>query len=76
MPQPQISKSSHCVKEKKLGRKYITRAGIKKLAEYINEKPLEALRAFGSKAAIQKYEQSLSKKSDADQGRFRRLAQM
>ena len=66
----------HCVKGKKLGRKYIRRAGIKKLAEYINEKPLEALRAFGSKAAIQKYEQSLSKKSGADQGRFRRLAQM
>jgi Putative DNA-binding domain len=30
----------HCVKEKKLGRKYITRAGLKKLAAYINEKPL------------------------------------
>jgi hypothetical protein len=57
----------HCVKEKKLGRKYITRAGLKKLAAYINEKPLAALHAFGSKAAIQRYEQSLSKTNDADQ---------
>ena len=49
----------HCVLEKKLRRKYITKAGIKAVGDFIREKPLEAIRIFGSKAAIQKYEQTV-----------------
>jgi hypothetical protein len=45
----------HCVKEKKLKRKYVTRAGINAVAEYIKQQPLEAMQVFGSKAAIQRY---------------------
>jgi hypothetical protein len=47
----------HCVQEKKLKRKYVTRAGIAALSDYIRGNPLEALRVFGSKAAIARYEQ-------------------
>jgi hypothetical protein len=54
----------HCVKEKKFDRKYVTRAGIKAVGNFIREKPLDALRIFGSKAAIQKYEQQLAEKSN------------
>jgi hypothetical protein len=54
----------HCVKEKKLGRKYVTRAGIKAVGEYIKENPLQAIRIFGSKAAIQKYEQKITEKKE------------
>jgi hypothetical protein len=50
----------HCVKEKKFGRKYVTRAGIKALEEFIKKNPLEAIHIFGSKAAIQRYEQKIA----------------
>ncbi|MHC2531791.1 AlbA family DNA-binding domain-containing protein [Bradyrhizobium diazoefficiens] len=40
----------HCVYEKKMGRKYVTRAGLKAVEEYIRTAPVEALEAFGSKA--------------------------
>lgn len=46
----------HCVPEKKLGRKYVTRAGIKALDDYIRDHPLEAIHVFGSKPAIAQYE--------------------
>ncbi len=52
----------HCVHEKKFRRKYVTRAGIQAVGDFIREKPLEAIRTFGSKAAIQKYEQQITKK--------------
>jgi hemerythrin-like domain-containing protein len=52
----------HCVHEKKLRRRYVTRAGVKAVEGFVREKPLEAVRVFGSKAAIQKYEQKLSEK--------------
>ncbi|WP_316398031.1 ATP-binding protein [Bradyrhizobium sp. 33ap4] len=41
----------HCVYEKKMGRKYITRAGLKAVEDYIRQSPGPALQAFGSKAA-------------------------
>jgi hypothetical protein len=56
------SDNVHCVQEKKFRRKYVTRAGIKSVGDFIREKSLEALRIFGSKAAIQKYEQQIAKK--------------
>jgi hypothetical protein len=48
----------HCVEEKKLKRKYITRAGIAAVAGYIKQHPVEALRVFGSKAPIERYKAS------------------
>jgi hypothetical protein len=53
----------HCVYEKKFHRKYVTRAGVKAVGDFIREKPSEAIQAFGSKAAIQKYEQGLAAKT-------------
>jgi Schlafen, AlbA_2 len=47
----------YCVKEKKLKRKYITRAGIKAVADFIRSEPLEAIRVFGARHAIAQYEQ-------------------
>ena len=44
--------------DKKIRRRYITRAGIEKLGENIRANPLEAIRVFGSKAAIAAYEQA------------------
>jgi hypothetical protein len=41
----------HCVYEKKMGRKYITREGLKAVESYVRKNPNEALQAFGSKAA-------------------------
>ena len=40
----------HCVQEKKLGRKYVTRAGIEKVGAFIRAHPMEAIRVFGSKS--------------------------
>jgi hypothetical protein len=42
--------------DKKIRRRYITRAGIEKLKENIRANPADALRAFGSRAAILTYE--------------------
>lgn len=56
------SDNVHCVQEKKFRRKYVTRAGIEAVGRFIREKPLEAIRTFGSKAAIQKYEQQIAEK--------------
>lgn len=44
--------------DKKIRRRYITRAGIEKLKENIRANPIEAIRVFGSKAAIAAYEQA------------------
>jgi hypothetical protein len=45
----------HCVVEKKMGRKYITRAGLKALEDFIREKPGEAIQVFGSRASKNAY---------------------
>ena len=37
--------------EKKMDRKYVTRAGLKAVEEYVRKNSKEALQAFGSKAA-------------------------
>jgi Putative DNA-binding domain len=50
----------HCVQEKKFHRKYVTRAGIKAVGDFIREEPLDAIRTFGSRVAIQRYEQHLA----------------
>jgi hypothetical protein len=42
--------------DKKIRRRYITRAGIEKLKENIRADPAAAIRAFGSRAAILAYE--------------------
>lgn len=43
--------NTHCIYEKKMGRKYVTRAGLKAVESYVRKNPNEALQAFGSKAA-------------------------
>jgi hypothetical protein len=45
----------HCVHEKKLGRKYVTRTGLKALEDFIRQHPDEAIAAFGSRAAIMRH---------------------
>jgi hypothetical protein len=45
----------HCVYEKKMGRKYITRAGLEAIEDYVRENPGEAIQAFASKAAKTAY---------------------
>lgn len=45
----------HSIIEKKMGRKYITRAGIAAVADFIRQHPDEAIEAFGSKAARATY---------------------
>jgi hypothetical protein len=47
-----LDDNTHSIWEKKLRRRYITRAGIKAAEDFIQSAPLEALRAFGSKAVI------------------------
>jgi hypothetical protein len=47
-----LDDNTHSIWEKKLRRRYITRAGIKAAEDFIKSAPLEALRAFGSKAVI------------------------
>ena len=42
----------HSIWEKKLRRRYITRAGIQAIENFVKATPLEALRSFGSKAVI------------------------
>jgi hypothetical protein len=46
----------HSIWEKKLKRRYVTRAGIQAIENFVNTSPLEALRSFGSKACIADYE--------------------
>jgi hypothetical protein len=41
----------HCVVEKKMGRKYITRAGLKAVEDFIRQHPGDAINVFGSRAA-------------------------
>lgn len=41
----------HCLHEKKLNRKYITRRGLAVLEDYIRKEPEKALDAFGSRAS-------------------------
>lgn len=45
----------HCLYEKKLKRKYVTRLGLKALENFIRTQPKEALNAFGSKECIARY---------------------
>ena len=45
----------HCVYEKKMGRKYITRAGLRAVEDCVRKNPGEAIQAFGSKAAKSTY---------------------
>jgi hypothetical protein len=49
--------NDYCIQEKKLRRKYITRAGIEAVLNYIKSNPMEAIKVFGSKKAIARYEQ-------------------
>jgi len=45
----------HSVHERKLRRKFVTRAGIQAIKSFIEEKPLEAITCFGSKASIARF---------------------
>jgi hypothetical protein len=45
----------HCIYEKKLGRKYVTRLGLKALEEFIRNNTGEAIEAFGSREAKLNY---------------------
>lgn len=46
----------HSIWEKKLKRRYVTRAGIQAIEEFVTSAPLEALRSFGSRAIIAEFE--------------------
>lgn len=52
----------HVVKEPKFHRKFITRAGIKAVEEFIERDPRGALRSFGSRAALARYDGRVSDK--------------
>ena len=45
--------------DKKINRRYTTRAGIEKLKEKIRENPLEAIRSFAGRRDIERYEATL-----------------
>jgi Putative DNA-binding domain len=46
----------HCVIESKLRRKFVTRMGITALETFIREEPVKAIKVFGSRASIARYE--------------------
>lgn len=48
---------THSIHEKKLQRKFVTRAGIEAVKEFIEGRPLEAITAFGSKASIARFKE-------------------
>jgi hypothetical protein len=48
----------HCIHERKLRRKYITRSGIDAVSHYIKAKPMDAIKIFGSRQAVARYQQS------------------
>jgi hypothetical protein len=50
---------TYCIHEKKFGRKFITRAGIAAIKDFIETKPVEALNTFGSRASIARYGQKI-----------------
>jgi hypothetical protein len=45
----------HCIFEKKLNRKYITRLGLKAIENFLRSQPQKALEAFGSRESIVRY---------------------
>jgi hypothetical protein len=45
----------HCVVEKKMGRKYITRAGLRAVEDFMRKNPDQAIEVFGSRAAKTNY---------------------
>jgi hypothetical protein len=53
----------HSVQEKKLRRKFVTRAGIQAIKEFIEKNPVEAITAFGSKASIARFKDSHDKQA-------------
>lgn len=56
----------HCVVERKMGRKYVTRAGLKAVEDFIRRSPDEAIEAFGSRAVRAQYKQRKEKAPDAE----------
>ncbi|WP_316185140.1 MULTISPECIES: ATP-binding protein [unclassified Bradyrhizobium] len=46
----------HCVLERKLRRKYVTRMGISAIEAFVRDEPEKAIRVFGSKASIARYD--------------------
>lgn len=52
----------YCVHERKLKRKFVTREGIRALEERMRADPLDAIRTFGAKAAVEAYGIRLSAK--------------
>jgi hypothetical protein len=51
-----LDDNHHSIWEKKLRRRYVTRAGIKAMEDFVRQAPLEALRSFGAKAVIAEFE--------------------
>jgi hypothetical protein len=49
----------HVVEEQKFHRKFITRAGIKAVEDFIQRDPRAALASFGSKAALARYDSKM-----------------
>jgi hypothetical protein len=52
----------HVIEEPKFQRKFITRAGIKAVEDFIERDPRAALKSFGSRASLARYDARLSEK--------------
>ena len=48
---------THSVQERKFRRKFVTRAGIDAIKNFIEAKPLEAITCFGSKASVARFKE-------------------
>jgi hypothetical protein len=57
----------HVVPEPKFKRKFITRAGIKAVEEFISRDPHGALKAFGSRASLARYESKIALNKTANE---------
>jgi hypothetical protein len=51
----------HSIQEKKFRRKFVTRAGIEAVKNFIEQKPLDAVSAFGSKETIARFKAQSTK---------------
>jgi hypothetical protein len=53
----------HVVEERKFRRKFITQAGIKAVEDFIERDPRGALKSFGSRAALARYDARMNEKN-------------
>ena len=54
--------TSTCIEERKFRRKFITRSGMKAVEDFIERDPRGALKSFGSRAALARYDAKVANK--------------